>query len=138
MDLFFCLIGVDGMVTMVLLERSEEMHVPERVRAVANGREPAEAVLVERTEAVVCSAQVWDLDLGGCAECLTQPGRVHSGVRVKRTVEVLGFHFQVFKMHWRRLSRRDALADYVPPRCGRNASGPFELDLQGGFRCAAA
>ena len=60
------------MVTMVLLERSEEMHVPERVRAVANGREPAEAVLVERTEAVVAVGARSELRIAALSMAGTQ------------------------------------------------------------------
>ena len=96
-------------------------------------------LVARRDGPCVCSAQIWDLDLGGCAECMTQPGRVHTAIRVRRTVEVVGFHFQVFKSHWKTKSRKPStLADFVPPGgCGqRNASAPFGLDLGAGFRCA--
>lgn len=96
-------------------------------------------LIARRDGPCVCSAQIWDVDLGGCAECLTQPGRVHSAIRVARTVEVIGFHFQIWKSHWKLKSRTPAsLPDFVPPNgCGRNASARFDVDLPGGFRCAA-
>ena len=95
-------------------------------------------LVAHRDGPCVCSAQIWDFDIGGCAECLTQPGRVHTAVRVKRTTEVLGFHFQVFKMHWKQKTRSPGtLADYVPPGgCGRNASSRFFVELGPGIRCA--
>ena len=95
-------------------------------------------LVAHRDGPCVCSAQIWDFDIGGCAECLTQPGRVHTSVRVKRTTEVLGFHFQVFKMHWKQKTRSPGtLADYVPPGgCGRNASSRFFVELGPGIRCA--
>ena len=40
-------------------------------------------------------AQVWDMDIGSCAECMTKPDRVHEAIRVRRRVEAVGFHFQV-------------------------------------------
>lgn len=97
-------------------------------------------LIAHRDGPCVCSAQVWDFDLGGCAECLTQPGKVHTSIRVSHRLDVVGFHFQVFKNHWKQLSRRPAtLPDYVPQGCGRsNASSPFTLDLHAGFRCAPA
>jgi hypothetical protein len=92
------------------------------------------ALIAERDGPCVCSAQTWDLDLGSCAECLTQPDQVHQSIRVHRRVEVLGFHFQVFKMHWRAKSTRKSLAEYVP-LCAPNVSR-FDVDLASGFRCA--
>ena len=94
-------------------------------------------LMAKRDGPCVCSAQVWDFDLGGCAQCLTQPGRVHSAIHVKRNLEVLGFHFQVYKMHWKQRSRSPAtLPEFVPAGClTSQRNGSFEVDLQAGFRC---
>lgn len=88
---------------------------------------------------------VGDVDIGGCAECLTQPDRVHEGIRVRRRAPVLGFHFQVFKMHWRLKTSKarhtkGTMADYVP--CcdaeGNATRQHFSIDLANGFRCGAS
>ena len=87
----------------------------------------------------VCSAQVWDnVDLGGCAECLTQPDRVHESIRVRRRLPALGFHFQVFKSHWRIKTRAPgSLHDFVPQHCASGNMTRFEVTLSAGFQCLA-
>lgn len=93
------------------------------------------ALVAARDGPCVCSAQVWDIDLGGCAECLTQPDRLHQAIRVRRHAYILGFHFQVFKNHWRQRSRLPAsLSDFVP-HCAANVSR-FQIDLPTGFQCS--
>ena len=105
-------------------------------------------LVASREGPCVCSAQVWDnVDIGSCAECLTQPDRVHKEIMVKRRVEVVGFHFQVFKMAWRQSSKRTNLEDFVPSfeRCAAVATAPratnrsmrVVVDMQRGFRCMA-
>lgn len=94
-------------------------------------------LVAQRDGPCVCSAQVWDIDLGSCAECLTQPDRVHEGIRVRRRVEVVGFHFQVFKMHWRMRARdATALAEFVPANCPTPMAG-FNVTQERGFQCAS-
>ena len=58
---------------------------------------------------------------------------------------VLGFHFQVFKMHWRLKAskarhNKGTMADYVP--CcdaeGNATRQHFSIDLANGFRCGVS
>ena len=80
---------------------------------------------------------MWDVTLSTCAECLTRPGALLPDTRVAVAAEVLGVHFQLWKVSWARRA-----ADL--PRAARASSaaecgpGGFEIDPAKGFRCGTA
>eukprot|EP00966_Prymnesium_polylepis_P078672 1823432-Prymnesium_polylepis.1 len=94
-------------------------------------------LLAERRGPCVCSAQVWDnVDIASCSLCLRKPGRIHAKVTVHRRLEVLGFHFQVWKSLWRSTDG-EQVAAHVPRSCAGGSANlsRFEVDYERGFRC---
>ena len=87
------------------------------------------ALLAARDGPCVCSKQVWDVTLSSCAECLTQPGALLPEVRMRVRAEVLGLHFQVWKVLWARSGALPHTA--AAPAC----PGAFGVHPQTGFSC---
>ena len=77
----------------------------------------------------MCSKQVWDVTLSSCAECLTQPGALLPEVHMRVRAEVLGLHFQVWKVLW---ARSGALPHTAATRA---CPGAFGVQPQTGFSC---
>ena len=85
------------------------------------------ALLAARDGPCACSKQVWDVTLSSCAECLTQPGALLREVKMRVRAEVLGLHFQVWKVMW---ARSGALSDTAAA-----CKGAFGVHPQAGFSC---
>ena len=67
------------------------------------------------------------MTLSSCAECLTQSGALLREVKMRVRAEVLGLHFQVWKVMW---ARSGAL-----PHTAAACKGAFGVHPQTGFSC---